>query len=99
MPKTKLLCAVLLAGLLVGCKPSSPAPVEPPKPKQTAAAADCLTVVVAYGSEKKAWLDEQASLFKKSGAKTGAGRCVNVELKAMGSGEVSIGSCVDRAIG
>ncbi len=77
---------LLLAVALSACKPTPP--TEPPKPKP---AADCLTVSLAYGSEKKAWLEEQAKAFAVSSPKTAAGRCITVDLKAMGSGEVTLG--------
>jgi len=52
--------------------------------KSSAAA---VRVVVAYGSEKKTWLDEQARAFGESGAKTPSGRPIQIELASMGSGE------------
>ena len=54
---------------------------------RAAAVGDPVRLTVAYGSEKKTWLEEQAAAFKASGAKTKSGRPVAVELKAMGSGE------------
>lgn len=44
-------------------------------------------VVIAYGSEKKTWLEEQAAAFAKSGATTASGRPIEIEGKSMGSGE------------
>jgi Ca-activated chloride channel family protein len=59
---------------------------------QTAAASTkpapgSVTLLVAYGSEKKTWLEEQAKRFEASGPKTSAGRPIHIETKAMGSGE------------
>jgi Ca-activated chloride channel family protein len=48
-----------------------------------------LTLVVAYGSEKKSWLEEQARAFEASEAKLGSGRRIRVEGKALGSGEAA----------
>jgi Ca-activated chloride channel family protein len=45
-----------------------------------------LTLVVAYGSEKKAWLDEQAHKFEGAGV-TATGRAIRIDARAMGSGE------------
>jgi Ca-activated chloride channel family protein len=44
-------------------------------------------LVVAYGSEKKTWMEEQAAAFAKSGATTSSGRPIEIEGKSMGSGE------------
>jgi Ca-activated chloride channel family protein len=49
--------------------------------------ASSVGVTVAYGSEKKTWLEEQAKAFAASGAKTKAGKPIRLDLKALGSGE------------
>ena len=63
----------------------------PPKASAAPSAAPVvgnpLTITVAYGSEKKTWLEEQAAAFKASGAKTKSGRPIVVQTQAMGSGE------------
>jgi Ca-activated chloride channel family protein len=46
-----------------------------------------LVLTVAYGSEKKTWLEEQARAFEQSGAKTKSGRPIRIDGKALGSGE------------
>jgi Ca-activated chloride channel family protein len=46
-----------------------------------------IPLVVAYGSEKKTWLEEQAKAFAASGARTKAGKSIRVDLRASGSGE------------
>src|SRR6266849_2045295 len=71
--------ALFLVAALGGCKcgaqtfaPIAPAPVG---------------VRIAYGSEKKTWLEEQASAFQQAAPRTKAGRPIRLQLKAMGSGE------------
>jgi len=44
-------------------------------------------LVIAYGSEKKTWLEEQARAFVESGATTGSGRPIHIDPHGMGSGE------------
>jgi Ca-activated chloride channel family protein len=44
-------------------------------------------VLVAYGSEKKAWLEEQMAAFNARGPRLASGVAYRVEGKAMGSGE------------
>jgi Ca-activated chloride channel homolog len=84
--------------LLGGCdKPSGdPAPAASgssaaPKPSAGPSAAPVvgspIAITIAYGSEKKTWLEEQAVAFKAYGAKTKSGRPIVVQTQAMGSGE------------
>ncbi|MBN1207129.1 MAG: VWA domain-containing protein [Myxococcaceae bacterium] len=79
---------LLVLALLVACKEerssSGAARAQRGKP---AASDKALVLTVAYGSEKKTWLEEQARAFEQSGAKTKSGRAIRVEGKAMGSGE------------
>jgi Ca-activated chloride channel homolog len=49
--------------------------------------AEPVRLVVAYGSEKKTWLEEQVRAFAGSGARTASGRPIAIDAKAMGSGE------------
>jgi Ca-activated chloride channel family protein len=42
---------------------------------------------MTYGSEKKTWLEEQLKLFAAADSRTTAGHRINVEARAMGSGE------------
>src|SRR5262245_17482552 len=44
-------------------------------------------LVIAYGSEKKTWLEEQAKAFTASGAKLRSGQPIRIEARALGSGE------------
>jgi Ca-activated chloride channel family protein len=63
---------------------SSAAPSGGPAPK---GAAQPVTLVIAYGSEKKTWLEEQAKRFEATGAKTQSGKPIKINAQAMGSGE------------
>lgn len=64
-----------------GAAPESPAPVQAkPEPSPVA-------LVVAYGSEKKTWLEEQAKRFQATNAKTKSGKLIQIKTLAMGSGE------------
>jgi len=79
---------LLALALLAACKESPPSPgsasVSGGRPAPSAKA---VVLTVAYGSEKKTWLEEQARAFEQSGAKTKSGRAIRVEGKALGSGE------------
>ncbi len=46
-----------------------------------------VALTIAYGSEKKTWLDEQIKAFLATSPKTAKGRKITVDAKAMGSGE------------
>lgn len=80
--------------LLVGCDAPKreEATAEPSKSAKASsssapAAGKPVTLTVAYGSEKKTWLEEQAAAFQAAGAKTKSGRPIAVQPLAMGSGE------------
>jgi Ca-activated chloride channel family protein len=93
--------AVALAGVLglLGCRsePTAKQAADPPEgtasggPVTGAAArgekGQPLTVIVAYGSEKKAWIDEAAKKFEGAGASIASGRPIHIDARAMGSGE------------
>jgi Ca-activated chloride channel family protein len=90
-----LALATLLAlgALLSACDEGAPS-AKPPAASAIASASartpqtgPPVTLVVAYGSEKKTWLEEQAKAFQGSGAKTKSGRPIEVKAQAMGSGE------------
>jgi Ca-activated chloride channel family protein len=53
----------------------------------TSAPGGGVTLVVAYGSEKKTWLEESARAFEASGAKTRSGKAIKIDGHALGSGE------------
>ncbi len=79
---------LLALAVLAACKESPPSPgsasASGGKPAPSAKA---VVLTVAYGSEKKTWLEEQARAFEASGARTKSGRPIRVEGKALGSGE------------
>ena len=82
--------ALALAGGCGSCKDDSASgtAASASAGKDSAAVpANAITITIAYGSEKKAWLEDQAKKFQASGAKTSAGRPILIEGKAMGSGE------------
>src|SRR4051794_26037262 len=74
--KRKLLLVGVLAALSAGAALSGGRKVTPP-----------LRVLIVYGSEKKAWLDEQMAAFNARGPRLASGAPYMVEGKAMGSGE------------
>ena len=84
-----------LVVLLFGCDPPAPAaggsanaaPRASGSAKAAAPQGAAVRITVAYGSEKKTWLDEQAKAFQASGPRTKSGRPVELELTAMGSGQ------------
>jgi Ca-activated chloride channel homolog len=79
---------LFLFALLAACddKPSAPAPGSAGATAAPSGASP-VPLVVAYGSEKKTWLEEQAARFMASGAKTKSGRLIAIQTRAMGSGE------------
>ena len=79
---------VLIWALLAACQKEAPSP-DPVTTRESkpAAPAQPLVLTVAYGSEKKTWLEEQARAFEQSGAKTKSGRPIRIDGKALGSGE------------
>ncbi|WP_224364069.1 VWA domain-containing protein [Hyalangium versicolor] len=81
-----LLALVLLAACKEEASPSGAGAVRAQEGKPGAASKP-VVLTVAYGSEKKTWLEEQARAFEQSGAKTKSGRSIRIEGKAMGSGE------------
>lgn len=86
--------SVGLCALASGCRRSQTgAKAEPepaPKAPTSSAAARVeppLSVLIAYGSEKKVWLEEQITQFNASAPKLPSGHAFTVVGKAMGSGE------------
>lgn len=86
--------------LFAGCDKPKPEQARPDTPSpstsagpagSTAATQTKVTLRIAYGSEKKTWLEEQAAAFKSTGSKTRSGHPIAVELQAMGSGEATAG--------
>jgi Ca-activated chloride channel family protein len=82
IPRRGFIVLATLAAL-AACKRSSP-PGAPDAP-----AAGEVRLVVAYGSEKKSWFEEQARAFEASGTTTKSGKRIRVEGRAMGSGEAT----------
>ena len=84
-----ILCG-LLAGVMVGCKPS---------PKQSAPAAtteaprDSLELVFSYGSEKEKWIKEVTDRFNSEDHRAPGGKRIFVRAIPMGSGE-----CIDEVL-
>jgi Ca-activated chloride channel family protein len=80
------------AAVPLACRQSGPsggagASAQPVPGAAPATARGAVRVLVAYGSEKKAWLEEQLAAFNASGARVASGAPVVAEGKAMGSGE------------
>jgi len=78
MVRTALVALLVLAA----CQRPTGSSAQPASPP-----AAPVVLRLAYGSEKKTWLEEQATRFVVSGARTRAGRPIRVDLRAMGSGE------------
>ena len=68
-----------------GCRGGRTGSTAPPEARHTARAP--VTVTMAYGSEKKTWLDEQLKRFAATSPRTAAGSPIQVDARAMGSGE------------
>ena len=87
---------VLTAMLCQGCPKKDNAQSDPPAttagpaPSTVGAAGD-VHIRIAYGSEKKTWLEEQAKAFLATSPKTAAGHAIRIDLDAMGSGEAMQG--------
>ena len=82
--------AILGLLLVAGCKQktaSAPAPAPSAATSSPRPTGDKVVVTVAYGSEKKRWLEEQAAAFAKTAPSVAGGRPIEVKLVAQGSGE------------
>jgi len=68
-------------------------PSSSPKPTASsvrpASQIERFNLVITYGSEKRLWLEEQARQFMQTGAKTKTGKPIQVQGRAMGSGEAT----------
>src|SRR5215204_6202605 len=81
-----ILVAVALAS--VACKRREEAPDPTPSvPGRTANDRPSLELRVAYGSEKKTWLEQQIAAFHAIAPVTKDGRPIRVVGQPMGSGE------------
>ncbi len=87
-------CALL--GVLSGaCEDKKGKPTDAVAPQSSGSSTvvppGTVKLTIAYGSEKKTWLEEQAKKFEASGAKTASGKRIKIETKATGSGEAMQG--------
>jgi Ca-activated chloride channel family protein len=96
MTKAGLFCIALGAlGALCACdeKPKRESSDTPGITTAASARSDpatakpALVLSIAYGSEKKTWLEDQIGAFGATSPKTASGRPIKVDAKAMGSGE------------
>jgi len=81
--------ALLLCLALAGCKREEPVSGARGSAARPPAGKDAVTLLVAYGSEKKTWLEEQARKFQEGGATTPSGRPIAIKTQALGSGEAT----------
>ena len=93
-----------MLGLLAACKRESPAgatsasaEAPPPANSSSAVAKPAVTVVLAFGSEKKTWLTDAIARFNDNGARLPSGELVRVEGQAVGSG-AAVEDLVDGTI-
>jgi Ca-activated chloride channel family protein len=85
-----LITGLLGAWTLAGCRCEdlvSSGKSPPSSSPSSARKEESLPLVIAYGSEKKLWLEEQARSFIASRRKTKSGKLIRVEGRPMGSGE------------
>ena len=71
--------------VLSGCSRCDDARAKPNTPTNPPS----VVLRVAYGSEKKTWLEEQARAFEATRPKTRSGKPIQVTARAMGSGEAT----------
>src|SRR5262249_61839536 len=71
------------------CERPSSAPKPTASSVRPASQVESFNLVIAYGSEKRLWLEEQAKQFMQTGAKTKTGKPIQVQGRAMGSGEAT----------
>jgi len=58
---------------------------------QKAAKANTVAILFAYGSEKKAWVNDVTAMFNRAGKRLANGKQIHVQEKPMGSGELTRG--------
>ncbi|HEY3255021.1 MAG TPA: substrate-binding domain-containing protein, partial [Polyangiaceae bacterium] len=79
------------------CRRTQPGSKAEPEPRAAASALPApvkpaaVSVLIAYSSEKKVWLEEQIALFNQTLPKLPTGLAFTIEGKAMGSGEAMQG--------
>jgi Ca-activated chloride channel homolog len=86
--RTPALFALSAAALLLCQCESSPTVTTLPKQRDDAKkAASTVTITIAYGSEKKTWLEGEAARFMQSAPETTSHRRIVIDARPMGSGE------------
>lgn len=76
--------STLMLLAVCGCKCSE----QPTRaPAEVAKRPTPVQLQIAYGSEKKSWLEEQIASFVSTGPRTSSGRPIQIHGRAMGSGE------------
>lgn len=85
--------AGLAAWALSGCSVEAPKPGAP----VGGAASNAVELRVAYGSEKKAWMEAAVQAFEATGPKTPSGRPIDVVTTAAGSGEIVLDILAGKA--
>src|SRR6266496_3751324 len=83
LPAMRRLALVVVVGLLACKKPSREEEGQRPELRTPQPARPTVTLRIAYGSEKKAWLEEAAKQFEA------ANPSIKIETKPTGSGEAA----------
>ena len=93
-------CAIAIAGFLgtlTACPKDQKSDPDATPATASAAASTAIvpkgsvTVSIAYGSEKKTWLEDETKKFLATSPMTPSGKTIKIELKALGSGEAISG--------
>jgi Ca-activated chloride channel family protein len=82
----RALAALVVLTALPACKRVPPASEPGVVARDRRASGPPVTLLLAYGSEKKSWLEEQVRAFQRTAPEVD-GRPVRIEARAMGSGE------------
>lgn len=77
--------AAICAASVIGCE--APKRTQDPNAKPRDTAVPTVTLTIAYGSEKKTWLDGEIAQFGRSSPETSTHRKIVVDARPMGSGE------------
>jgi Ca-activated chloride channel homolog len=86
--RRSLVAALAIALAACSLKRKSADPKASPEPSvATGIVEPVTTLVIAYGSEKKTWLEEAANTFNASAPRTASGKRIRVDGRVMGSGE------------
>jgi len=87
IPAPAALGVLLLLTACDGCRGGRTASAPGTGGRSAASSRPAVTVTMAYGSEKKTWLDEQIQRFLATAPRTAAGSPIRIDARAMGSGE------------